>query len=143
MATDYTPRQRAGAPMTGFASAAQVLGGRYVKQTATITTDGDIPVGHAAAGQAGLGVAEYDSAPTTLDAGAIKRRVSITRPGDHIRWKVGTAGITFGAILTPDANGLAITANGTTDYVAAVALQTVSANAEFVLAIQISPRVGA
>lgn len=143
MATDYKPRNRAAQPITGFASAAQVLGGRYVKQTATLTAGGDIPIGHAAAGQAGLGVAEYDSAPTTLDAASTKRRVSVTRPGDHIRWKVGAAAITVGANLSPDANGLAKTANGTTDMVVAVALQTVGANADEVLAIQVDPRPGA
>jgi hypothetical protein len=129
MAYDYTPRLRQAEPGSGFATA-QVLGGRFVKQTATPDARGAVPIAHCAAGEAAVGVAEYDSAPASLDSNAQLRLVSYSRSGDIARVKVGTAAINFNADVAADANGLAVT------YSSGVKLgratQTVAANAAFI-----------
>lgn len=119
-------RFKPGANVPGFASAAQVLAGRFVKIVADKSVNGDYCVGHAGAGEWALGVAEQDSAVTTEPALSVERRINISRGGIS-RVLVGSGGLTAGGPVKSDSVGKAI-AQGGSGVIVGYAMETASAD---------------
>lgn len=124
---ELLPRFRAGSSVPAFA-ATLVAAGHFVKVTGDKTAQGDYQVGHCAAGDAALGVAEYDSAPVSDPASSSTRRINVNRK--CIARVVPGAAITAGAKIQSDATGRAITWASGVEL--GIAMQTVLSTAAFV-----------
>lgn len=105
--TELIARFKPGENLPVFAQA-QINAGHFVKVAGAKTAQGDYPAIHAAAGENSLGVAEYDSAPTTYPEHATDRRVNVVRRGAVARVVAGAA-VAVGAEVESDATGRAIT----------------------------------
>jgi hypothetical protein len=105
--TQLNARFKPGENVPVFASAAQILAGRFVKFTAK-STQGDYTGVHCTAAVKSSGVAEYDSAPTTQDANSQERRVNLVRRGAIARVEAGAA-VAALAEVESDSVGRAVT----------------------------------
>lgn len=101
-----TARFKPGANLPGYANAASIVAGRFVKVVATKTSEGDYAIGPCGAGEVALGVAET-SADHTLHSSATGRRCNVLT-GGVVRVTV-SGDITAGDKVASGAAGVAVT----------------------------------
>jgi hypothetical protein len=103
---ELAPRFKPGQTLTAYAVTADIVPGRFVKPTAAINSNGDIPCTHATAGALALGVSQ-GLAVFAYAEHAQERRCPINT-GGVVRMEAGAA-VTALAVVASDATGRAIT----------------------------------
>lgn len=125
---EMTARFKPGAQITGYANAASIVEGRFVKLVGDkLATYGDYKVGPCGAGEAGVGVAER-SADHSLDANDPGRRTSIVTGG--VARVTASGAITAGDFVQSAAAGKAATA--TTGTVLGIAMNSTTSDGDVV-----------
>ena len=135
MAQEITPRFKPGQTLTAYAAAADIEAGRFVVPTAAFNSDGDLPCGHAGAGDLALGVSQ-GRAEQSYAQHAQERRCPVNTGGVP-RVETGAA---FAALapIASDASGRAVAA-AAGDEILGTALEASTGAGEFA-AIQFHPR---
>lgn len=128
MASIQTARFKPGANLPGYASAADIIEGRFVAIVSGKSAEGDYSIGPAAANSAAIGVAET-SAEFALGVDDEGRRCNIVTGG--VARVTASGAITAGAKIGVDAAGKAKTA-AVSSHVMGIALSATAVDGDIV-----------